>query len=201
MVSYLSVISEPQKRGYYIMKYGYARVSTASQDLEVQLQALEKEGCDKIYSEKFTGTKADRPQFVELLSMLEEGDTLMVTKLDRFARTALSGTELIKDLLQNGVKVHVLNMGLVEDTPTGRLILNVMSSFAEFERDMIVERTQEGKAIAKQNPNFKEGRPKKYRKKQIEHALHLLKSNSYKQVEEITGISKSTLIRAKKGAT
>ncbi|MBE1556559.1 DNA invertase Pin-like site-specific DNA recombinase [Filibacter limicola] len=78
------------------MKYGYARVSTASQDLEAQLQALEKEGCDKIYSEKFTGTKADRPQFVELLSILEEGDTLMVTKLDRFARTALSGTELIQ---------------------------------------------------------------------------------------------------------
>ena len=183
------------------MKYGYARVSTASQDLEAQLQALEKEGCNKIYSEKFTGTKADRPQFVELLSILEEGDTLMVTKLDRFARTALSGTELIKDLLQNGVKVHVLNMGLVEDTPTGRLILNVISSFAEFERDMIVERTQEGKAIAKQNPDFKEGRPKLYGKKQIEHALHLLKSNSYKQVEEITGISKSTLIRAKREAT
>lgn len=94
----------------------------------------------------------------------------MVTKLDRFARTALSGTELIKDLLQNGVKVHVLKMGLVEDTPTGRLILNIMSSFAEFERDMIVERTQEGKAIAKQNPDFKEGRPNLYGKKQIEHA-------------------------------
>lgn len=92
-------------------------------------------------------------------------------------------------------------MGLVEDTPTGRLMLNVMSSFAEFERDMIVERTQEGKAIAKQNPDFKEGRPKLYGKKQIEHALHLLKSNSYKQVEEITGISKSTLIRAKREAT
>lgn len=180
------------------MKYGYARVSTANQDLGSQLQALEKEGCTKVYSEKFTGTNADRPQFVKLLSILKEGDTLVVTKLDRFARTALSGTGLIKDLLKQGVKVHVLNMGLVEDTPTGRLILNVMSSFAEFERDMIVERTQEGKAIARRDPNFKEGRPKKYGKKQIEHALHLLKSHSYKQVEEVTGISKSTLIRAKR---
>jgi len=180
------------------MKYGYARVSTVSQDLEAQIQALEGEGCDKIYSEKFTGTKADRPQFTELLSLLKEGDTLVVTKLDRFARTALSGTELIKDLLQRGVKVHVLNMGLVEDTPTGRLIMNVMSSFAEFERDMIVERTQEGKTIAKQRPDFVEGRPKKYTKKQVAHALQLLETNSYKQVEEITGISKSTLIRAKR---
>jgi DNA invertase Pin-like site-specific DNA recombinase len=89
-------------------------------------------------------------------------------------------------------------MGLVEDTPTGRLILNVMLSFAEFERDMIVERTQEGKAIAKQKPDFREGRPNKYGRKQIEHALQLLETNSYKQVEETTGISKSTLIRAKK---
>ncbi|ENL4423837.1 recombinase family protein, partial [Bacillus cereus] len=75
---------------------------------------------------------------------------------------------------------------------------NIMSAFAEFERDMIVERTQEGKAIAKLNPNFKEGRPKKYNKEQIEHALMLLKNNSYKQVERITGISRSTLKRAKK---
>ena len=87
-------------------------------------------------------------------------------------------------------------MGLVEDTPTGRLILNVMLAFAEFERDMIVERTQEGKAIAKQKSDFKEGRPKKYGRKQIEHALQLLENNSYKQVESMTGISKSTLIRA-----
>lgn len=180
------------------MKYGYARVSTANQDLELQIQLLEKEDCDKIYSEKYTGTKADRPQFLELLSILKEGDTLVVTKLDRFARSTSDAIETIKRLFQKGVKVHVLNMGLVENTPTGKLIFNVLSAFAEFERDMIVERTQEGKAIAKQNPDFREGRPKKFTKKQIEHALHLLDSNSYKQVEEITGISKSTLIRAKR---
>jgi len=180
------------------MKYGYARVSTANQDLELQIQLLEKEDCDKIYSEKYTGTKADRPKFLELLSILKEGDTLVVTKLDRFARSTSDAIETIKRLFQKGVKVHVLNMGLVENTPTGKLIFNVLSAFAEFERDMIVERTQEGKAIAKQNPDFKEGRPKKFTKKQIEHALQLLESNSYKQVEEITGISKSTLIRAKR---
>lgn len=180
------------------MKYGYGRVSTLHQDLEAQLQALKKEGCEKIYTDKFTGTKTDRPEFSKLLQTLKEGDTLVVTKLDRFARTTEDGIKTVKSLFERGIKVHVLNMGLIEDTPTGRLILNVMLAFAEFERDMIVERTQEGKMIAKQNPDFREGRPKKFSKKQIEHALGLLGKHSYKQVEEVTGISKSTLIRAKK---
>ncbi len=91
-------------------------------------------------------------------------------------------------------------MGLVEDTPTGRLVFNVMSAFAEFERDIIVERTQEGKVIAKLREDFREGRPKKFNKKQIGHASALLGNRSYKQVEEITGTSKSTLIRAKRKA-
>ncbi|WP_028401047.1 recombinase family protein [Ectobacillus panaciterrae] len=180
------------------MKYGYARVSTVTQDLEAQLQALEKEACEKIYSEKFTGTKADRPQFKELLSLLKEGDTLVVTKLDRFARSTVDAIQTVKELFEKGVKVHILNMGLVEDTPTGRLVFNVMSAFAEFERDMIVERTQEGKAIAKQREDFREGRPNKFSKKQIAYALGLLETHSYKEVENMTGISKSTLIRAKK---
>lgn len=175
------------------MKYGYARVSTLHQYLESQLQVLEKEGCEKIYSDKFTGTKTDRPKFNKLLQQLKEGD-----KLDRFARTTADGINTVKSQFEKGIKVHVLNMGLVEDTPMGRLILSVMLAFAEFERDMIVERTQEGKAIAKQRDDFREGRPKKYNKKQIEHAFKLLETSSYEQVEEITGISKSTLIRAKK---
>lgn len=180
------------------MKYGYARVSTTGQELESQLQALKKEGCENIYSDKFTGTKTDRPEFNKLLQKLKEGDTLVCTKLDRFARTTADGINTVKSLFEKGVRVHILNMGLIEDTPTGRLILSVMLAFAQFERDMIIERTQEGKAIAKQKEDFREGRPKKFTKKQIEHALTLLETNSYKQVEEITGISKSTLIRAKK---
>jgi len=180
------------------MKYGYARVSTVSQELEVQLQALKKEGCEKIYSEKFTGTKTDRPQFKELLSLLEEGDTLVVTKLDRLARNTVEGIEIVKNLFSIGVRVHVLNVGLLEDTTMGRFFLTTLLAVAEMERNLIVERTQEGKAIAKQRDDFKEGRPNKFSKKQIAHALELLETHSYKQVEEITGISKSTLIRAKK---
>ena len=133
--------------------------------------------------------------------MLKKGDTLVVTKLDRFARSAEDGVNLIKELLSKGIKVHILNMGLVEDTSMGKLILRMLSAIAEFDRDMIVERLAKGKAIAKQNPDFREGRPKKFTKKQVVHALQLLKTNSYTQVEEITGISKSTLIRAKREVT
>lgn len=178
--------------------YGYARVSTLNQDLEVQIQSLKQEGCQEIFEEKFTGTKVDRPEFNKLLKKLKKDDKLVVTKLDRFARSTVDAINTVEELFERGVKIHILNMGLVENTPTGRLVFNVMSAFAEFERDMIVERTQEGKAIARQRDDFKEGRPKKFNKKQVEHALQLLESHSYKQVEELTGISKSTLIRAKK---
>jgi DNA invertase Pin-like site-specific DNA recombinase len=180
------------------MKYGYARVSTVSQELEVQFQALEKEGCNKIYSEKFTGTKSDRPQFKELLALLSEGDTLVVTKLDRLARNTVEGIEIVKDLFSKGIRVHVLNVGLLEDTTMGRFFLTTLLAVAEMERNLIIERTQEGKAIAKQREDYREGRPNKFSKKQLGHALKLLETHSYKQVEEITGISKSTLIRAKK---
>ncbi|MGG0723703.1 recombinase family protein [Bacillus mycoides] len=192
------MVKSEHRKGDFLAKYGYARVSTLNQDLESQIQTLEKEGCKKIYSEKFTGTKFDRPKFQELLSVLEKGDSLVVTKLDRFARSTEHAIQTIKMLFDKGVKVHILNMGIVEDTPTGRLMFNIMSAFAEFERDMIVERTQEGKAIAKLNPNFKEGRPKKYNKEQMEHALGLLKTESYRKVERKTGISVSTLQREKR---
>lgn len=153
------------KRGQYIMKYGYARVSTVSQELEVQLTALENEGCDKIYSEKFTGTQSDRPQLQEVLSLLKEGDTFVVTKLDRLARNTVEGIEILKGLFSKSVRVHVLNVGLLEDTTMGRFFLTTLLAVAEMERNLIVERTQEGKAIAKQRDDFREGRPNKYSKK------------------------------------
>jgi len=178
------------------MKYGYSRISTIEQDLRSQMKMLEAENCDYIYTEKYTGTKMDRKEFNKLLGVLAEGDTLVVTKLDRFARSVRGGIEIIKQLFDLGVRVHVLNMGVIENTPTGRLIFNIMMSFAEFERDMIVERTQEGKTLARQDPEFREGRPKKYSSKQINHAIELKKNHTYKQVEDFTGISKPTLYRA-----
>lgn len=186
------------------MIYGYARVSTKGQakdgnSLESQIELLKENGAVEIYSDSFTGTKADRPEFSKLLQKLESGDTLIVTKLDRFARSMSQGSGLVNELLNRGVKVNILNIGVMDNTPASKLIRNIFFSFAEFERDMIIERTQEGKAIAKQKEGFKEGRPKKYTAKQLENALSMLTINggkySYKEVEELTNISKSTLIR------
>ena len=188
------------------MVYGYCRVSTQMQardgnSLDAQKKLLKENGVEEIYSDAFTGTKAHRPELDKLLTVLQEGDKLVVTKLDRIARSASQGIELIQTLLDKGITVHVLNMGLLDNTPTGKLIRNIMLAFAEFERDMIIERTQEGKAIAKRQPDFREGRPPLYSRKQIQHALELLQNHSYRQVTELTGISKSTLIRAKNKAT
>ncbi|WP_394122235.1 recombinase family protein [Planococcus donghaensis] len=181
------------------MKYGYARVSTSGQDLNAQLQTLKEEGCEVIYSEKFTGTKSDRPEFNNLKRALDAGDTLVVTKLDRLARNTGEGIAIVKELFSKDVKIHVLNLGLIENTSMGNFFLETLLAVATLERNMIVERTQEGKAIARQREDFREGRPAKFKREQIEHALKLLEDNhSYKQVSEKTGISKSTLIRAKK---
>ena len=186
------------------MIYGYARVSTKGQahdgnSLESQTELLKDNGAEKIYQDSFTGTKTDRPAFNKLLNELKAGDTLVVTKLDRFARSMTQGSELVNALLERGIKVNILNIGIMDNTPASKLIRNIFFSFAEFERDMIVERTQEGKAIAKQKEGFKEGRPKKYTDKQLDNALGMLTVNggdrSYNEVAELLGISKSTLIR------
>lgn len=182
------------------MKYGYARVSTKNQDLEVQLQHLKSENCDIIYKDKYTGVKVDRPEFQKVLAALKSGDTLVVTKLDRLARNSREGIAIIDDLFNRGVKVHVLNVGLLENTTMGRFFLQTMLAVAEMERNMIIERTQEGKELAKLNPNFKEGRPKKFSREQIKLALELMKTYSTRQVVEMTGISQRTLFRYKKEA-
>ncbi len=184
------------------MKYGYARVSTKGQandgnSLEAQESLLKENGAERIFFDSCTGTKINRPEFDKLLVEMHSGDMLIVSKLDRVARSAVQGIELINNLLEKGIIVNILNMGIMDNTPTGKLMRTMMLAFAEFERDMIIERTQEGKAIARQKDGFKEGRPKKYSKKQLDHAMELLKSNSYKQVYELTGISTATLAREK----
>lgn len=184
------------------MNYGYARVSTQCQardgnSLEAQKTALTAAGATEIYSDAFTGTKTDRPELNKLLEKIAPGDTLIFTKLDRVARNLTQGIELIEKLAERQIKVHVLNIGIIDESPAGKLIRNVMLAFSEFERDMIVQRTQEGKSIAKADPNFKEGRPKKFSSAQIEHAKELLQNHTLSQVESLTGISKSTLKRIK----
>lgn len=185
--------------------YGYIRVSSKGQardgnSLEAQEEAVRAAGATVIVKDIYTGTTIDRPFLDNLVKDIMPGDTLIVTKLDRIARSVHQGIELIDNLVGNGVKVHVLNLGMMDNSPTGKLIRNVMLCFAEFERDMIMQRTREGKEIARQNLNYHEGPNRKYTDVQIDHALSLLGENSYSEVEKMTGISKSTLIRAKKKA-
>ncbi len=185
------------------MVIGYARVSSKGQQdnnsFEQQEQEIKVRYNDaEMYYEQFTGTTTHRPILDDVIGKLHEHDTLVVTKLDRLARTTTEGIDLIQSLFNNGIAVHVLNVGLLENTSMGKFFITTLLAVAELERNQIVERTQGGKIIAKQDPNYKEGRPKIYSKKQIAHALKLLDTKTYRQVEELTGISKSTLIRAKR---
>ena len=186
------------------MVYGYARVSTKGQakdgnSLEAQMDAIRSSGAEKIFVDSFTGTKMERPEFSKLLKEIKDGDTLIVSKLDRFARSVGQASDLITELIDRGVTVNVLNLGILSNSSVSTLMRNVLLSFAQFERDMIIQRTQEGKAIAKLDPNFREGRPPVYSREQKQHALELIESGkTFRQVERMTGISRSTLIRARR---
>ncbi len=182
------------------MIYGYCRVSTKGQldnnSLDAQEQEiLEKYIGAKIVKEAYTATTTDRPIFGELVKQLEKGDVLVVTKLDRLARNTVEGVTIVKDLFARGVSVHVLNVGLLEDTSMGQFFLTTLLAVAELERNTLVERTQAGKAIAKTKIGFTEGRPKKFTQTQLNYAISLLETHSYKEVEQQTKISKSTLVR------
>lgn len=200
MVSYLIFKSN----GGDIMNYGYCRISSKGQldnnSLDQQEQEILSRYADaKIYKEQHTGTTTNRPVFDKVISILNKDDVLIVAKLDRFCRTTTEGLNLIDKLMSSGIRIHILNMGLIEDTAMGRLIVTNLLAFAEFERNMIIERTQTGKAIAKTKAGFKEGRPKSYTNRQLDNALSMLSINggkySYNEVAEIIHISKSTLIR------
>lgn len=184
------------------MIYGYARVSTTAQSLGEQLERLKEAGVSEqnIYKEKFTGTKKERPEFSKLLERLDKFDTVIVTKLDRFARNTKEALEIIEPLLERHITINVLNLGTIEDTPIGRIILRTLLSVAEMERDMIVERTQEGKDFAKRNnPQYKEGRPKARITPDKQHAYDLLQQGmSYKDVSKKTRLSISTIQRVKR---
>ena len=183
------------------MIYGYARVSSKGQDLygnslEKQQEELRNAGCMEIYHDSYTGTKMDRPQFSILIDKLKPGDTLVVTKLDRFARNASDGAKMVDGLVKSGVSVRILNMGMAENTSMGRLMVHMLFAFAEFERDMIVERTQMGKAVAKaNNPDWRVGRKELHVDKKMLKDLHRqqkARKITVKECCERLGISETT---------
>lgn len=141
------------------MKIGYARVSTADQSLALQIDALEKEGCQKIFRETISGSRVKRKELDRLLEQVREGDTIIIWKLDRLGRSLKHLVELISVLIYKGVGIKSLNDPIDTTTSQGRLVFNIFASLAEFERDVIRERTMAGLKAARARGRLG-GRPK-----------------------------------------
>lgn len=179
------------------MKIGYARISTRDQNLDLQLDALKKAGCEKIYEETAGGMKADRPILDGLISHVREGDVLVIWKLDRLGRSLKNLVDVINLLSDKKVGLQSLSDPVDTTTTQGRLIFNIFASLAEFERDVIYERTQAGLASARARGRVG-GRPSGLSKKALSVAcaaetLYLERKLSVQQIAEQLGIGKNTL--------
>lgn len=188
------------------LRYGYARVSSTNQNISAQIKMLEENECDLIFQEKISGrNKEDRPEFNKLLDTVKNGDTIIVTKLDRFARSTKDALATIEQLNEKGVGLIVLNMGgdkVDTTTAIGKLMVTILAGIAEFEADMIKERQLEGIALAKERGVYK-GKPRKYtvNHKGLQYALKLFHERdvnkmTVNEICEITKISRATLYRA-----
>lgn len=171
---------------------GYARVSTTGQSLDAQLNALSN--CDKIFQEKISGAKDDRPQLQLMLEFVREGDSVVVTKLDRLARNTRHLLEIAELLSHKKVALKIQNLGIDTGTPTGKLMLTMVGAIATFERELMLERQAEGIAQAKQNGKYKGRKPTAMAKKR--DVMELLNSGlSKSEVSKKLGISLSSIIR------
>lgn len=175
------------------MIFGYGRVSTESQNLDRQLDALKNYGVDKVFTEKMTGTKKDRPSLNELRNILRKDDIVVIESLSRLGRSTKDLLNLIEEFNDKGVFLKSLKEDIDTSSPTGKLILTVLSALAQFERDLTVQRTQEGLKSARARGRVG-GRPKKD-KKVIDKALKLYDSKAYsiKEICILTGVSQGTL--------
>ncbi len=181
--------------GFYMAIIGYARVSTSGQKLDLQIDALEKHGVERIFSEKVTGTKFDRPQLQEMLKYVRTGDTVVVWKLDRLARSMRDLIDLVADFQRRGVNFVSLKENIDTSSATGKLIFGIFASLAEFERDIISERTRAGLEAARAR-GHKPGR-KNVDEEKVAIALKMYRSREYNVPEIIkaAGVSKATLYR------
>ena len=177
------------------MLIGYARVSTQDQNLDLQTEALTKVGCKKIYNDKISGSRAERPGLTKALEMLREGDTLVVWKLDRLGRSVKNLVDLVGELHQQGIQFKSLTDAIDTGTPSGRFFFHVMASLAEMERELTVERTRAGLEVARQLGR-KGGRRRQMTESKIESAKKLLANGvPPRDVATNLGISVPTLYR------
>ena len=175
--------------------FGYARVSTGDQNLDRQIDALEKYGVDIIYNEKMTGTKRDRPELAKLLDRMTEGDTVVVESLSRLGRSTKDLIELTELFEKRGVHLVSLKESIDTSTSTGKLLFTLMSAIAQFERDVIADRTREGLRSARARGRTG-GRPRTDNDA-VQKAIKLYRTGQYtiREIEELTGVKKSTLYR------
>jgi len=177
------------------MLIGYARVSTQDQNLDLQIEALSKAGCKKIFDDKISGSRAERPGLAKALEMLREGDTLVVWKLDRLGRSVKNLVDLVGELHKQGVQFNSLTDSIDTGTPSGRFFFHVMASLAEMERELTIERTRAGLEVARQLGR-KGGRKRQMTDSKIEAAKNLLaKGIPPKDVANNLGVSVPTLYR------
>ena len=174
------------------MVYGYARVSTADQNLDRQLDALRKYGIDKLFCEKMSGTKKNRPELDKMLAELSDGDTVVIESLSRLGRSTRNLTELMEQFNAKNIRLVSLKETIDTTSPTGRLLYTILASLAAFERDALVERTVEGLKAARARGRVG-GRPKTD-PKAMQKALALY---GLKEIQDLTGVSKSALYRFK----
>ena len=178
------------------MLIGYARISTHEQNLGLQTDALKEAGCQRIFKDTISGVKRDRPGLHAALEYAREGDTLLVWRLDRLGRSLKDLIETVSGLEKQGVGFRSLQESIDTTTSGGRLIFHVFGALAEFERNLIRERTYAGLAAARARGR-KGGRPKKLDTHQVELARKLYdeKHHSVKEICHILGISKPTLYK------
>ncbi|WP_457572829.1 recombinase family protein [Desulfolithobacter sp.] len=178
------------------MRIGYARVSTQDQNEQLQADALERAGCEKIYIDHASGSKADRPELAKALEQLRPGDTLVVWRLDRLGRSLKHLIEVVEDLQEKSVAFCSLTEGMDTSTPGGKMIFHIFGALGEFERDLIRERTNAGLQAARARGRVG-GRKNKLTPAQVKTLLSMYESKQYttRQIRETFGISQPTLYR------
>jgi DNA invertase Pin-like site-specific DNA recombinase len=178
--------------------FGYARVSTTDQNLDTQIEALEKFGCDKIFQEKVSGINTQRIALDEMLAVLREGDTVVVARFFRLGRNRDHLINLVNDFAKRNVHFKALDVGIDTTTPAGKLILSIFASLAEFDRETILEKTRAGQLLAKAKGKHI-GRPNGVNQQNYERVkTALAKDMSVSEIVKLTGISSSSVKRYKK---
>lgn len=177
------------------MLIGYARVSTQDQNLALQKEALRQAGCEKVFEDKASGTRADRPGLAQALGLLRAGDTLVVWKLDRLGRSVKQLVDLVSELRERGIQFKSVTDAIDTGTASGRFFFNIMASLAEMERELIVERTRAGLEIARKLGRVG-GRKRKMTESKVASARKLVAAGvAHKEVARNLGVSVPTLYR------